>query len=737
MANKAPKSSSRRQLSPLAAPREGFYIPNPKYLIYRTAIRVADWMRSAEARALNPFDDKYYPTSRTEVEAAGVKVTEESALTLTAFACGVKVLSDVVGMLNLHLYQKRDGKRERSRSDPLYRRMRWKPNPLHTAFRYRHVKQGHALTWGNGYSYLERGPDGRALDSYPLRPDRMEDMKVVRIPGVGQRIVYYYRYSATEAPRPIPQENIVHIRNSGGDGLRGYSVVKQFGKALGISIAAEESAASFYGNQTRPAGGLRVPEELSDTAYDRLKKSWAEAHEGPANAWRTAILEGGAEWQQIGFPHEEQVLIGMQQFNIENVARMLNIPLHLLHHLLRATFSNIHDQQLHFLQHSADPWLVNWEQELNTVMIADDQLGETYLEFDRNSLLRMSPEARNKAYREAIAGGWMCADDVRDRESMNPIPDGSGKLYRWPVQNVPSSVMLDDPSPPAPRQVLPARAEDAVEVTTNTDLADGRRVFVPGPRRTNADGFEERRRIARAWRRPYTALGDQILRRERADVLSNARKKLHLSSFGPWLENLEQWYRGHGDWIEAKAYPSILGLTESIVPIAAAEVSADPDLQERHVAIAKNLGRAMASRIVYGSFGQLRKVAREAAEAANSPTEETVIAALEAEFDAWAEETATSRTRAARIADRETVLGREIVARDVFVSAGRTRTVWRAHGTSCPYCDNLNGKTIGVTKAFVEPGPMSVGRLAVTLTVKRQVLFAPLHKGCDCGTSPE
>ena len=112
---------------------------------------------------------------------------------------------------------------------------------------------------------------------------------------------------------------------------------------------------------------------------------------------------------------------------------MFNIPPHFLRDLERATFSNIEQQAIEFVVYTLRPWLVRWEQRLAVDLIPGEDRTIYYPHFSVEGLLRGDIQSRNQAYQIAKQNGWMNADEIRELEDMNPLPDGKGQEYWKPV----------------------------------------------------------------------------------------------------------------------------------------------------------------------------------------------------------------------------------------------------------------------------------------------------------------
>lgn len=122
---------------------------------------------------------------------SGKRVNEHTAMQMTAVYSCVRVLSEAVAGLPLHLYQyTKDGGKEKAVKHPLYFLLHDEPNPEMSSFVFRETLMTHLLLWGNAYAQIIRNGKGEVIALYPLMPDRME----VDRDGNGQ---LYYIYSVS------------------------------------------------------------------------------------------------------------------------------------------------------------------------------------------------------------------------------------------------------------------------------------------------------------------------------------------------------------------------------------------------------------------------------------------------------------------------------------------------------------------------------------------------------------
>ena len=83
---------------------------------------------------------------------AGKRVTDKTALQhIAVYAC-VRVLSEAIAQLPLHVYKYNDKGKERVPKHPLYFLLHDQPNPEMTSFVFRETLMSHLLIYGNAYA---------------------------------------------------------------------------------------------------------------------------------------------------------------------------------------------------------------------------------------------------------------------------------------------------------------------------------------------------------------------------------------------------------------------------------------------------------------------------------------------------------------------------------------------------------------------------------------------------------
>ena len=357
---------------------------------------------------------------------AGKNVNERSAMQMTAVYACVRILSEAIAGLPLHMYHyKDDGGKEKAFDHNLYHLLHDEPNPEMTSFVFRETLMTHLLLWGNAYAQIIRNGKGEVIALYPLMPNRM----TVNRDSNGM-LYYVYQKTSDDAPTLegssviLSPSEVFHVPGLGFDGLVGYSPIAMAKNAIGLSMAAEEYGAKFYANGAAPSGVLEHPGVLKDPA--KVRDSWNAAFGGSSNSHKVAVLEEGLKYTPISISPNEAQFLETRKFQIDEIARIFRVPPHMVGDLEKSSFSNIDQQSLEFVKYTLDPWVVRWEQSLSRALLSETEKKNYFFKFNLEGLLRGDYQSRMQGYSIGIQNGFMCPNDVRELENLDLIPDELG-----------------------------------------------------------------------------------------------------------------------------------------------------------------------------------------------------------------------------------------------------------------------------------------------------------------------
>ena len=362
---------------------------------------------------------------------SGKAVNERTAMQMTAVYACVRVLSEAVAGLPLHVYRYReDGSKEKALKHPLYRILHDEPNPEMSSFNFRETLMGHLLLYGNAYAQIIRNGRGEVVGLYPLMPAKMTVDR-----DSGGNLYYLYSRGSDDAPEAgengqvyLPPDQVLHIPGLGYDGIVGYSPIAMAKNAVGLGIATEEYGAKFFANDASPSGILEHPGVLKNP--DKVRESWNKLFRGSVNSHQIAVLEEGLKYQPIGISPDQAQFLETRKFQLNEIARIFRVPPHMVGDLEKSSFSNIEQQSLEFVKYTLEPWLMRWEQAMGRRLFTDSEKESYFIRFNVEGLLRGDYESRMNGYAVARQNGWMSANDIRELENLDRIPaELGGDLY--------------------------------------------------------------------------------------------------------------------------------------------------------------------------------------------------------------------------------------------------------------------------------------------------------------------
>ena len=355
---------------------------------------------------------------------ADTAVTPSTALTFSAVWAAMRLLSESVSSLPIGVYKKENNGDKIEQNNDLSYLLKYQPNTYQNKITFLEKVMMDLLSNGNSFIRIERNTLGRPIELLPLN---YSDVNV------------YFKdnklyYSSEQLKGTYNAEDILHFKlitsvNSinginSQDGILGMSPITQCKNAIGWGMDVEEYGRTFFKNGAKLSGVLQTDRALSEQAIDRLRGSFNNNYANLKGSNQTAVLEEGLSFKPVSISADQAQFLASRQFSVEEVARIFNVPPHLLKDLTKSSFNNIEMQSQEYVIYSLMPYLNKIELEMNTKLFRKTNLGKEYIKFNTNALLRGNIKDRSDYYKTAITNGWMSVNEVRQKEEMNNIADG-------------------------------------------------------------------------------------------------------------------------------------------------------------------------------------------------------------------------------------------------------------------------------------------------------------------------
>ena len=352
-----------------------------------------------------------------------------TAMKYTAvFAC-MRVLAETFASVPLNLYRKKtDGDRESMNDLAVYDILHYKPNDEMSPFSFKEA--GMNSINAGGYAVSERmvNRHGELVGLYPYQ---WQQVKIDRDPDT-KRLVYKVSDSSKMVAKTLSRDQVLHVPGMSLDGINGLSPISYAASAIRLGQSYEQFGVNLYKNGAFPSGAFSFEGALSDPAFERLKADLNKNYAGSINTGKPMLLEHNGKFTPFIINPADAQLIENKRFQIEDIARIFRVPMHLIQELSRSTNNNIEHQSLEFVMYTMLPWFKRWEENINMQLLtlAQRKAGY-YVEFKLDGLLRGDAMSRARAYALGRQWGWLSVNDIRRLENLSPIPNGD--IYLEPL----------------------------------------------------------------------------------------------------------------------------------------------------------------------------------------------------------------------------------------------------------------------------------------------------------------
>lgn len=359
------------------------------------------------------------PNPRTYPAPASASVNFDTALSVSAWWAGVRLLSETVACLPIHFYKVGLNEKTPDVTHPLWYLLNTKPNRYQNKVEFWETVMLNLVTSGNAYISIER-IGNRIVSLIPLMSTQMS----TELLDDGDIVHTYYSGTTT---RVYSGQSVWHIKLF-GNGVIGLSPLAHARQSLGISIASENRLGSIYRNGGKPTGILMVDKLLRPEQREQIRRSMAELASG--NDDNLFVLEAGMKYESVSMSPQDIELLESRRFQLEDVARFLGVPSVLINDTSGSTTWGSGVQQIieGFYKLNLRPYLERLEAGIKCHLLNESDARNYQIEFDFDALLRMDQSNRFDGYGKGINAGVLTPNEARALEGWAPQAGGDRLL---------------------------------------------------------------------------------------------------------------------------------------------------------------------------------------------------------------------------------------------------------------------------------------------------------------------
>lgn len=345
--------------------------------------------------------------------AAGIVVTPRTAMECSAVRCGVQAISETIGQLPLIVYQRgANGSKERAPNHPAYRLLHDAPNDWTPAAKFREeITRDAILRPLGGFATIGRNSDGKPVELIRLDPE----VSPVSIDSSNGEPIYTVQEGTHR--REVARENILHIPTPS---MSGRGLAYDARNSIGLALVLERYANNLFANGVRPGSLLLAKDAKTPEAVKHIRALFNAQFSGDGTG-SNAVLPGDLSYQQLTLSSVDAQFEELRRFSIEEIARHLRVPPHILYEMGRATWGNSEEMSQHFLDFTMMRWITAWEGELRLKLFNDPS---HFAEFQTDNFVRANYAARMEGLSKAIAARVLNPNEARAILNLPPYAGG-------------------------------------------------------------------------------------------------------------------------------------------------------------------------------------------------------------------------------------------------------------------------------------------------------------------------
>lgn len=390
-------------------------------------------------------------------------VTTEAALKVPAVLCAIAFLSRTMAAIPLHGFSK-------SKTGPAKIggmtgiTLHEAPNELMGSYKFRQYFWQSVFTTGRGLAWIERqGPYIAGL--WPMDPTQ------TIVTRDGFKVTY--RHNGKDYPAADVIDLPFMLRD---DQTTHRSPIAMASKAIQLALAMNDYSATFFAGGGVPPLALSGPLPEGAQAMARATADVDRAIRfAKQNKSPILPIPAGHKLEPVGFDPAKGQMIEARVMQIQEIARVWQLPPAFLQELSKGTFANVEQQDLNFVKHVVTQWAVALEDEMNLKLFGRDKNGR-FVKHNLNALLRGDLKSRIESYSRAIQTAQMTPNEARELEdrpaSENEAADEllvQGATVVLGNSPAPAAAPPAQPQDPAPDDP----AADGTDASDDTGESDG------------------------------------------------------------------------------------------------------------------------------------------------------------------------------------------------------------------------------------------------------------------------
>lgn len=347
----------------------------------------------------------------------GIDDTGEDSLSEATYFTCLKILSETMGKLPFKLMQETEAGGVTKVDSPLYRLIRYKPNPYMTATTFWSIVEFDRNHYGNAYCYI-KDADTDFPTLWILPPDCIQvwydDTK--RLSDVN---TLWYIYSCPEDGNiyKLTSEQVLHFKTSVSfdGGVTGVPVVAILERTVNGAEKAQNLLNKMYETGFIAKAVLQYTGDLNDENVKRLVRGTERYATGAVQDAQSMIpIPLGYTLTPLNTKFTDAQFLELKRYSALQIAAAFGIKPNQINDYEKASYAAAEQQNLAFYVDTMLYIIKQYEEEVTYKLLTDKQIMQgMYAKFNVSVMLRADLKTQLESLTKAVAGSIYTPDEAR------------------------------------------------------------------------------------------------------------------------------------------------------------------------------------------------------------------------------------------------------------------------------------------------------------------------------------
>ncbi|WP_054948970.1 phage portal protein [Numidum massiliense] len=346
----------------------------------------------------------------------------------TYFAC-LKILSESMGKLPLHMLKKTDRGIVASDKEELYNLLKLRPNPYMTSATFWSTVEMNRNHYGNSYVWKRyKGPEVKDLWIMPS-----ENVSIViddkGILGKTDKIWYKYTDKKTGILYTFNHDEVLHFKTSTTfDGISGAPIRDILKTTVDGALESQRFMNNLYKTGLTGKAVLEYTGDLDEKAKRRLVKGFEEFANGSKNAGRIIPVPLGMKLVPLDIKLTDSQFFELKKYSALQIAAAFGIKPNQINDYEKSSYASAEAQNLAFYVDTLLYILKQYEEEITYKILSSQLVEEGYhFKFNVNVILRADIKTQMEALAKGVNNGIYTPNEARGYLNQ-PALDGGDVL---------------------------------------------------------------------------------------------------------------------------------------------------------------------------------------------------------------------------------------------------------------------------------------------------------------------